>query len=273
MSLKEAVNTALLRTTGYQLQRPRGHPSRRGRRQRRKDRLLEQPAFILSSVRSGSTLLRVLLNSHSQIHSPPELHLRKLRARARGKPAQKALREIALDEERLRYLLWDRVLHRELQAAGKSILVNKTPNDAFIVDRIVRSWPDARFIYLIRHPASIARSRQKARKQDPPDHNANVVLRYCTAVEEARRAHPGLTVRYEDLATDPARETKRVCEFLGLPWEPEMLDYGRHKHGSFRPGLGDWSDNIKSGTVRPPAPPPSETPPQLVEIARAWGYG
>src|SRR3954467_12084339 len=39
------------------------------------DRLLEQPVFVLSSIRSGSTLLRVLLNSHTAIHAPHELHL------------------------------------------------------------------------------------------------------------------------------------------------------------------------------------------------------
>src|SRR5688500_296340 len=160
MAVKKTINDALVRATGYQLQKVRGgaraapKPARRrARRAGRGDRLVERPAFILSSVRSGSTLLRVLLNSHSQIHSPPELHLRKMRTRVKGRAAERSLREIGLgDDQALRYLLWDRVLHRELQASGKSILVNKTPNDAFIVDKIVACWPDARFIYLLRHP-------------------------------------------------------------------------------------------------------------------------
>ncbi|MFD8212331.1 sulfotransferase [Streptomyces sp. NPDC059697] len=37
---------------------------------------MDSPVFVLSSVRSGSTLLRVLLNSHSQIRAPHEMHLR-----------------------------------------------------------------------------------------------------------------------------------------------------------------------------------------------------
>jgi hypothetical protein len=271
VTIRESVNRALLSTTGYQLQKPGGAAA--GRKSKRSDRLVEQPAFILSSIRSGSTLMRVLLNSHSQIHSPPELHLRKIRARARGRAVERALRELSLGEkDALRYLLWDRVLHRELQASGKSILVNKTPNDAFIVDRIAACWPDARFIYLLRHPAAIVRSREKARPQDPAERHVKVVLRYCNAVEEARRRYAGITVRYEDLASDPERETRRLCEFLEVPWEPEMLDYGRFDHGKFRPGLGDWSENIKSGNVRPPAPPPADTPPELVDVARAWGY-
>jgi len=55
------------------------------------DRLLEAPAFVLCSVRSGSTLLRVLLDSHSQIHSPHEMHLRALRVKVRSRYADRAI--------------------------------------------------------------------------------------------------------------------------------------------------------------------------------------
>jgi hypothetical protein len=238
-------------------------------------RLVESPTFILSSVRSGSTLLRVLLGSHSRIHTPHELHLRRIRVKVRNRPALKALAQADLDEAELEYLLWDRLLHRELDASGKQLLVNKTPNDVFIVDRILECWPDARFIFLLRHPAAIARSRQRARKaKDTPERNAEMVARYCNAVEAARQAHDGLTVRYEELAGDPARVTREVCEFLGVPWEEQMLDYGRFAHSGFEPGLGDWSSNIKSGRVQPPEPPPSadETPEPLRAVSRAWGY-
>ena len=236
------------------------------------DRLLERPTFILCSVRSGSTLLRVLLSSHSQIHCPHELHLRHIGVRVREGFPRKALAEAGLDKRRLRHLLWDRVLHRELAASGKRLLVNKTPNDVFIADRILECWPDARFIFLLRHPAAIARSRAAVRKRDTPEHNAERVAQFCNAVEEARRKHDGITVRYEDLVADPAATTRRLCEFLGVPWEAQMLEYGNHEHAGFKPGLGDWSENIKSGRVQPPEPPPDEIPPQLTEIARAWGY-
>jgi hypothetical protein len=99
-----------------------------------------------------------------------------------------------------------------------------------------------------------------------------MVLRYGSAVEDARRRFPGVTLRYEDLASDPAAETRRVCDFLGVPWEESMLDYGRFAHGSFKSGLGDWSERIKSGRVQPPSPPPDHTPPQLTALARDWGY-
>ena len=238
------------------------------------DRLLKAPAFVLCSVRSGSTLLRVLLNSHSEICAPHELHLRNLHVRVRGRHTARALEATGLDDRRLEYLLWDRLLHRELVMSGKAVLVNKTPSDVFIADRILECWPDARFVFLLRHPALIVRSRRRARPQDSEERNEAAVLRLLEALEAARRAYPGLTVRYEDLASDPATETRRVCAFLGLPWEPGMLDYGRFDHGRFRPGLGDWSPTIRSGKVMPPrpAPPPEALPPALRDIAAAWGY-
>ncbi len=280
MAFKERVNGLLERTTGYQLQRARpkpaakAKPKRPARAARGGDRLLDQPAFVLSTVRSGSTLVRVLLNSHSQLHSPHELHLRHIQAKITAPFAEKALGAAGLDERKLEYLLWDRVLHRELTRSGKRWIVNKTPNDVFIVDRILECWPDARFIFLLRHPAAIARSRQNARQQDSEERNLEMVLRYANAVEEARRAHPGITVRYEDLTTNPEAESRRLCEFLAVPFEPSMLEYGQFDHGRFRPGLGDWTDKIKSGEIQPAAPPPplEEIPEALHDISAAWGY-
>jgi hypothetical protein len=274
VGLKRSVNAALLRTTGYRLQRPARRVRRAPGELRAGDRLLEAPAFIMCTVRSGSTLLRVLLDSHSQIHSPHELHLRDMRVEIRSDYSRKSLREAGLDEDRLRHLLWDRVLHRELAESGKSLLVNKTPNDVFIAAEIRECWPDARFIYLLRHPGAIARSRQAARPQDTPEQNARMILRYGRALEEARRTQRGLTVRYEDLASDPARLTQELCAFLGVPWEERMLDYGSFDHGAYKSGLGDWTEKIKSGRIQPPEPPPpaEEIPEQLVGLARDWGY-
>ena len=274
MQWKGALNRGLTRATGYELRKAGANGRRRRAAGERGDRLLVAPAFVMCSVRSGSTLLRVLLDSHSRIHAPQELHLRDLTVRVKTDYAAKALGEIGLDDEQMRFLLWDRLLHREMTAAKKSLLVNKTPNDVFIADLIARCWPDARFIYLLRHPGAIARSRQETRPQDSPERNAQMVLRYGTALEEARAARPGVVVRYEELTADPKAATQRLCSFLGVPWEARMLDYGRFDHGRMKPGLGDWKAKIKSGEVQAAEPPPAldEVHPSLHELCVAWGY-
>jgi hypothetical protein len=286
MSWKRALNAALRRATGYEMRKPR-----RGKRRWREppppqdrrvtagpragDRLVTAPAFVLCTLRSGSTLLRVLLDSHPELCAPQELHLRYLTVKLTSKWGKRAMAELGLGETELSYILWDRILHRELMASGKKQIVSKTPNNVFIADRILECWPDARFIFLLRHPAAILQSRQTVWPEVDPKRNIQFIQRYCERLESARRAYPGHTVRYEELTADPRRVTLGICEFLGVPWEPEMLEYGRFDHGRYRAGLGDWKDKIRSGQVQPAAPLPTleETPPALREIAAAWGYG
>ena len=279
MPWQRRINRVIGPATGFELTRVRRRPPRPRRAAAGieigpHDRLLVAPVFILASIRSGSTLLRMLLGSHSQLHAPHELHLRDLNVRLYSEYATQAMSELGLDETTLEYLLWDRVLHRELQRSGKRHIVNKTPSDAFIWRRIAECWPDARFVFLLRHPGAIARSRQGASRREATGDNATKVLRFIAAVEEARRNVDGHTVRYEDLTADPESETRRLCEFLGLEWEPGMLEYGRLDHGKYTPGIGDWGDRIRSGRVQPapPLPREDEIPDTLRPIAEAWGY-
>lgn len=277
MSIKGALNRGLNRATGYELRKP--DADSRARRRRRKpgkdpgDRLLQAPAFVLCSVRSGSTLLRVLLDSHSQIHCPHEIHLRYLSVGLDAKWVERSMKEMGLDKERLEYLLWDRVLQRELTGSGKPQLVTKTPNDVFIADRIKTAWPDAKLIFLLRHPAAIVRSRKNLQPDDADqEKNVDLIRRYCEALESARQKYDGVTVRYEDLTADPEAALGPVCEHLGVKFEPGMLEYGEQDHGRLKFGLGDWNDKIKSGRIQAPAPPPDEIPEPLRPIAATWGY-
>jgi hypothetical protein len=277
VGLKDRLNHVLARTTGHRLEpiavraaeppaRPAAPVTRPG------DRLVEAPVFVLCSLRSGSTLLRVLLNSHPEIHAPHELHLRYMRVRLRNRLSRRSMAELGLDAEGMRYLLWDRLLHRELAASGKRLIVDKTPNNVFIADRLRACWPDARFVFLLRHPAAIARSRKALRPRVEEDANVDRIRRYCEALDRARQRHPGHTVRYEELTADPTRVTRELCAFLGVPWDPAMLDYGEHDHGEYKAGLGDWADKIRSGRVQAAAPPPAEIPEPLRPVSAAWGY-
>jgi LPS sulfotransferase NodH len=267
VALKKTLNDALTRATGYQLQRAGGGAAKR---LRGGDRLIEAPVFVICTLRSGSTLLRVLLDSHSQIRSPHELHLRYVSVHFDQKWSERSMKELGLDTRAADYLLWDRILHRELSASRKSIIADKTPNNVFIVDRLREAWPDARFIFLLRHPGAIARSREKYKGEGADE----LIIKYVEALEAARQTYDGHTVRYEDLTANPERELRKICDFLGVPYEATMLDYGQFDHGRYKSGLGDWNEKIKSGAIQPPEPPPplDEIDPALREMCAKWGY-
>jgi len=271
-------NKVLVRATGYQLSRPLADrawklPATGG------GRLLTAPVFIFSSPRSGSTLLRVVLGSHSELYAPPELPLKHLGVRAETEWIKASLDGLELTTEDLEHMLWDRVLAEVLRRSGKPRLVVKTPSNVLVWKRIAAAWPDAQFIFLLRHPAAAVASLHSSfdpawRPEEAGSMEESVArgLRYMNVVEEARSALPGFTVRYEELTAEPERVVRELCEFLGLAFEPGMLEYGAFGHAGFTPGLGDSSLNIRSGRIQPPAPLPAEIPSGLAEICAAWGY-
>ena len=244
------------------------------------ERMLTAPVFILSGARSGSTLLRVILGSHSQLYAPPELPLMHLEARAETRWIQASLRALYLTKEELDHMLWDRVLADALARSGKPVIVVKTPSNVLLWRRIADCWADVRFIFLLRHPAAAVASLHASwdpawhpDRSDSVDSVTEYALRYMTEVEEARRALPGHTVRYEDMTADPETVMRGLCSFLNVEFEPVILDYGQFAHARFAFGLGDNSENIRSGHIQPAAPPESiEISPALAKMCATWDY-
>ncbi len=222
----------------------------------RGDRLVPSPVIMFSSERSGSTLLRVVLDSHSQIVAPHELHLRHLKVSV-SKTAAKALDALGFHEDELANVLWDRMLHLQAVEAGKPIVVDKTPHNLREWRRISGWWPEARFLFLYRHPQRILESMAKARPDIPLDRHVEKVLATMARLREATRSLNGLEVRYERLTHEPEAVTREICDYLGVAWEPGMIDYGEKEHGAFTRDLGDWSRKIKGGTIVAERPAPS----------------
>jgi hypothetical protein len=239
------------------------------------NRLVESPVFVLAPVRSGSTLLRMLLNSHSRIRAPHELHLRAIDVRLTPGFSDRAMRQIDLDQAELEHVLWDRVLSLELERSGKEVIVDKTPGNVWTWERLHYAWPKARFLVLLRHPAGIVNSlaSRQANTAGWEQLEGNV-LKYLRPLEEARQTLDCLTVRYEELTAGPEQVTREICDYLGQDWEPAMLEYGEHDHGPFLPNLGDRSSKIRSGRIQPAGPPEGadRLSPPLRRFASAWNY-
>ena len=275
MTWKETVNGALTRATGYQLQRAGGRRQRpRVGELRAGDRLVEAPVFVICTLRSGSTLLRVLLDSHSQIRSPHELHLRYVSVHFDEKWSERSMNELGLDTARRRV---PAVGPAAAPRAGRQRQVDHRRQDA--QQRLHRRPPArgvaGRALHLPAPPPGRDRalapgSTRRGRRQA----TTTLIIRYCEALEAARQTYDGHTVRYEDLTADPERELRAICDFLGLDWEPGMLEYGKFDHGRYKVGLGDWADKIKTGEIQPPEPPPplEEIHPALREMTAKWGY-
>jgi Sulfotransferase family len=280
MGWKEPVNSLLTRAIGYQLTRPPGH---KGHRLPAPDnaRMLTSPIFIFSPARSGSTLLRAVLGSHTELYAPPELPLMHMRVKAESKWIERSLRALQFTKDDLDHMLWDQVLADILERSSKSRIVVKTPSNVLIWSRIAEIWPDAQFIFLIRHPAAVVASLQASWDPDwqwAGTGTSNKVtasaLRYMRKVEEARRGLKGHTVRYEDVTGDPETTIRKLCGFLKMEYQPDMLEYGQFADFQVATGLGDASKNIRSGRIQPGTPPPDnvEIPEALAQMCATWGY-
>jgi Sulfotransferase family len=233
--------------------------------------LVPDPVFILCPVRSGSTLLRSMLDMHTQICSPQELHLATMKVGTDRGYAEDSWSALGLSLLDLENVLWDRALHLLLAQSGKRIIVDKTPQNAASWERIHEFWPQARYLHLRRHPGSVLESMALATPSKSAEWNIDAVLNYGHWLDAARLALPGPTIRYEDLTSNTEPVLREVCRYLGVRYEPRMQQY---KPRRTRAGFGDWSANIRSGRVQPHRrlPAVDEAPAQLHPLIRSWGY-
>lgn len=176
----------------------------------------------------------------------------------------------------LEFMLWDRLFDSLLKDAGKRMIIEKTPSNAFLWEELVERWPEARFIILRRDPAAVARSVIKSSAGMPPEEAIRITSRFVLSLDQAAAALEGrkIVVRYEEIVAEPEATIARVCEFLDVDFEPAMLDYGTGGHGPFAFGLGDWGESIHSGRIQPINPDridPAQYP-ELAAACAAWGY-
>ena len=214
------------------------------------------PIFIVGVPRSGTTLLRVLLDSHSQILALPEtpwvsgayggpLSLRHLLLDLAEGPygAQRNVAGI----ERTHILqagagFLEQLFEPALKARGKRVLAFKTPSDIPHLEFLTTLLPDARYIHITRDGRDVALSQLSKRgsfflqlRGYKSLSYANVFRRWVEWETMARDilnrgGLSALHLRYEELIADPEGQMRRVTAFLGLPFEQRMLDYTSHSH-------------------------------------------
>ena len=218
---------------------------------KRKKQTDQPPApFVVGMNRSGTTLLRMMLDAHPELAIPPETHfvpdVIKACRRREATPeaaleAMKTHREWGdfgfSDDEMLARIrgrerfdaggvlraFYEAYAERE----GKPRWGEKTPRYVGQMKRIESALPEARFIHVVRDGRDVALSVLDRTVRDLTA--ADVAGRWKRKIEKARAAAPKLRhyveVRYEDLILDTEPTLRRICEFTELPWDAAILDY------------------------------------------------
>jgi hypothetical protein len=229
----------------------------------------KSPAFVLTTSRSGSTLLRFIIDSHPDFVCPPETNLAGACAHlARAwdsleqaaSPSREGPPEHVQPSETAAAAIReavDRAYSNYLQYRGKSRWCDKSLDSYQFADILIKVFPDAKFLVLTRHcmdviasgveicPWGVSRFGFDPYVAQFPGNSVAAIGSYWIACTRANLAfaeeHPASChkIRYEDLVTAPEETVAAMFSFLGADYVPGSAEESlRMPHDSHGPGDG-----------------------------------
>ncbi len=246
-----------------------------------------EPIFIIGTERSGTNLLRLILNSHSNIAIPHPPHIMKMFFKLeplygdldRDAHFRKLIRdvvtavelhpypwEIKLNQERIFREVRERnlinvffaVYNQYLGSTRKKRWGCKSTFMVYHVALIRHSYPYAKFLYMVRDGRDVAVSAKKT-----------IFNRYCvyyTAQLWKKEQQLGIywlnklshndifLIKYEDLVSNPKVAIETLCGFLNEPFEANMLNFFNteeaQKSGSISAAWKNTSKPIMRNNVK-----------------------
>jgi putative sterol carrier protein len=203
------------------------------------------PVFVLSCERSGSTLLRYIIDTHPQICSPAHLHLGQLCRSlytsvfySLGQTMEEATRERLVAVETRRIV--DELMERYVRAKGKQMWCEKTTENLQYLKILSDVFPDARYICLYRNCMDVVHSSIECSRlgfipelapyvQKRPDNIVAAMvdswIEKTTTLLEFELAHADecFRVKYETLVAEPSETLPAMFAALGLEWSERLL--------------------------------------------------
>lgn len=207
--------------------------------------------YIVGSPRSGTTLMRVTLNSHPDIAILPEtqLNISRLHSNRNNTDFASEMKQMIFGmsnwerfglKKDLLELDFDaiepfsvseglRIFHRSYaKIFRKKIYGNKTPRHCLLIEEIEELLPEAYFIHIIRDGRAVASSLRDLPFSPGREMDIQArewVNKVKTAQEQGSRVKKYLEIRYEDLVLNMEETLVRICNFLEVEFNPAMLLY------------------------------------------------
>ncbi|MGH2699338.1 MAG: sulfotransferase family protein [Actinomycetota bacterium] len=205
--------------------------------------------FIVGSARSGTTLLRMMLNAHPDVGVPPESRfvvdlyrrdevvvdefLSALGAHRRWTSWKTPIEDVRAQLAEAATVDYAAAIEAAYAAwahnRDKKRYGDKTPRYIEHLGLLSRLWPRGKFVHLLRDGRDVALSY--AGVPFGPNTVAKAAAlwkeRVLLGLNEGRPLGPEryLELRYERLLENPREEAERLCRFLELDFDPAMLDF------------------------------------------------
>ncbi|HKR22619.1 MAG TPA: sulfotransferase [Pyrinomonadaceae bacterium] len=204
------------------------------------------PVFVLSHERSGSTLLRYIIDTHPQVCSPAHLHLGQLCSSlytsilfSLGQTFDEATRERLVAAEIRRIV--DELMSSYTTAKGKQTWCEKTTENLQYLRLLHDVFPDARYICLYRNCMDVVHSSIECSRwgfipelapyvQKRPDNIVAAMveswIEKTKILLEFEQAHASqcFRIKYETLVAAPSQTLSAMFAALGLEWDEELLN-------------------------------------------------
>jgi hypothetical protein len=194
-----------------------------------------RPIFVVGCQRSGTTMLRLMLDSHRRISCGPETRFLADLERVVDTDWPRLSQYGYTQEEWLERI---REFFGSIQAdyahgRGKERWADKTPRYALNIPFLLRVFPDAQIVHVIRDGRDVVVSH---RKRFGYWSSVKSTLKWPRYIKTARGVGATLRpdqyheVRYEDLAGRPEETMRDLLDFLGEEWDPQVLEFASKEH-------------------------------------------